>query len=284
MSSIGNDDSDDPSSQHQVHARANIEDLLADPAPVDWNVVNGLLQQVSIAAAFSKPRCSTEEDPMGRLLLSCLLSRNPPATSLEAALQVFPDSLSHNPAVFFTACRDATPEAVAHMMRHILSNYDDNQDECPYAWIISNHISMEGTKAILEVFPRGVLQKSSFLSSYSLLDYFLMSEDMIGQRTFDFLLWSKFKLVLVAAECCENESEYGSQNCGISPVQTILKRILSRPGMCGLFDGWNALASTFNNQSDPCAHYLPRLFGQFETGSTYPLVVAPASLDRPVGI
>jgi hypothetical protein len=234
MSSIGYEDRDDPSYRHQVESKAKIEDLLSDPAPLDWNVVNGLLQRLTIATS-SKSRFSAKDDPMGRLLLGRLLSRNPHAASVEAALRVFPDSLSHNPAAFFIACRDASPEVVAQMMRHTLtvSNDDNQRDECPYPWIFSSHVSVDGAKALLEVFPQGVLQKSSFLSSYSPLDYFLMSADMIEQRAFDVVLWNKFKLLLVAAECCENDGS-SSKNCGISPVHMILKRILSRPGMYAL--------------------------------------------------
>lgn len=231
---IGHEDRDDPSSRHQVETKAKIESLLSGLAPVDWNVVNGLLQNLQFASSSSSnSRCSIEYDPMGRLLLGRLLSRNPPVASLEAALAVFPDSLSHNPAAFFTACRDATPKIAAHMMRHVLkasNSYDNVRDECPYPWIISNHISIEGAKAILEVYPQGALQKSSFLSSYCPLDFFLMSEDMMEQRNFGMTLWHKFKLMLVAAECCDADG-CDDRDCGLSPVQMILKRVLSRPDL-----------------------------------------------------
>lgn len=232
MNLIGYEDQDDPYCRHQVQTKAKIEDLLSDSGPLDWNVVNGLLQRLTTITS-SKSRFSAEDDPMGRLLLGRLLSRNPPASSVEAALRVFPDSLSHSPAAFFMACRDASPEVVAQMMRHTLaaSSYEEDnnkRDECPYPWIFSSHVSIDGAKALLEVFPQGVLQKSSCLSSYSPLDYFLMSPDMIEQREFDVVIWNKFKLMLVAAECYENHG-FSSQNFGISPVHMILKRILSRP-------------------------------------------------------
>jgi hypothetical protein len=154
---------------------------------------------------------------------------------LDAVLGVFPDALTKNPAAFFTACRDATPQLVARMMRYTTNHHDLNstsqQPECPYPWIVSHHVTIECTKAMLEVYPQGVLQPSSLLKSYNLLDYFLMSPDMIEQRTFDLELWNKFKLILVAAESC-NKDESCAAKCQISPVQTILKRVLS----CSVLD------------------------------------------------
>jgi len=101
--------------------------------------------------------------------------------------------------------------------------------KCPYPWILSNHISADGAKAMLKVYPQGVLQPSSCLSSLCPLDFFLMSPEMIKQRDFDKNIWTKFKLMLVAAECVADDRRCKEHN-GLSPVRVILQRILSRPG------------------------------------------------------
>jgi hypothetical protein len=247
MNPIGHEDLEDPSSSQQLEIKATIDALLSDQEQnqINWDVVTGLLQKLSTT---TKSRYgSTEYDPMGRLLLGRLLSRNPPAVSLEVALRVFPDALNHNPAAFFTACSDASPEIVSQMMCHTLTVQASNKDydECPYPWIMSHHITMEGAKALLEVYPEGVLKSSSFLSSYSPLDFFLMSTEMIEHRNFDMTLWNKFKLMLIAAECSINGNCSG-QNSSISPVHTILKRIFSRPGMYRFLE-WNAVVPFSSN-------------------------------------
>jgi hypothetical protein len=131
-----------------------------------------------------------------------------------------------NPVAFYTACRFSTPQIMAQMMKHSLAGATE---ECPYPWILSSHISAEGAKALLQAYPQGVLQASSCLSSFCPLDFFLMSPEMIKQRDFDLSCWTKFKLMLVAAECCYADDM--NQDSGLSPVQVILKRILSRPGV-----------------------------------------------------
>lgn len=224
--------------------RAKIDAQLSVSSPVEWEVVNCLLQSLSGYPIHSPETrfSSTHDDPMGRLLLARILSRNPPPVVLEAALSIFPDALRHNPAAFFTACRNATPDIIAHMIRHCTRHFDDNQDECPYPWIVSEFISVEGAKALLQAFPKGVLKSSSLLSSFNLVDFFLISPDMVEQRTFNADLWNKFKLMLVAAEysekkgcrCgCHERRERKSGGCAcreISPVQVILDRINSYPG------------------------------------------------------
>jgi hypothetical protein len=237
---IGNEDPAYPSPSQQVKSR--LEGVLKHPAftPLDWTVVNGLLQELSAAVASSSADDFTftstkEDDPLGRSLVSTLLARNPPAGILNIALETFPESLRCNPVAFFTACRFATPQTVTQMMNHCLRTgiivTDDNKnDECPYPWILSNHISADGAKAILQAYPQGVLQPSSALSSLCPLDFFLMAPEMTQQRKFDMNMWTKFKLILVAAEHCDNRQEQ-DENRSLSPVHVILKRILSRSGM-----------------------------------------------------
>lgn len=233
--STGYENEDDPSYCHKrVEIKSNIEDMLLDhESSIDWDSINSLFQQLTTLPSSPTPRySSTEDDPMGRLLLGSLLSRNPPARILQAALEVFPESLYRNPAAYFTACCYGTPELVAQMLQHTLNvrhnknkNNSDEDNECPFPWILSSHVSVDGAKALLEVYPQGVLQKSPYLSSHSPLDYFLTSTEMIEKRKIDVTMWNKFKLMLVAAEYSENSSSLPS--CGLSPAHTLLKRILS---------------------------------------------------------
>jgi hypothetical protein len=204
----------------------------------NWDVINGLLKKLPVATrSCNTTRCSVEqEDPMGRLLLGSLLSKNPPLTSVMYALQAFPDALHHNPAAFFTACRDASPQTLGLMMRHYCTTHttssNSNSSECPYPWILSRHVSLEGAQALLDANPQGVLNPCPSLSGFSLVDYFLLSSDMMEQRNvFDILLWNKFKLILLAASFCDNQTSRSSRSASpepqLSPVHVILKRILS---------------------------------------------------------
>lgn len=238
---------------------------------VNWNVVYDLLHRLSLVAPLgpplsvdnissplngditSFPFCE-ENDPLGRLLLVRLLSRDPPVDIVQAALAVFPEAACRNPAAFFTACRDASNPTVVvgQMMTHLaMISSCSQKKECPYPWILSKFISVEGAHAILQAFPQGVLYVPPKLSeklgkveiepenrteaamdtvtsnAYNLLDYILMSPAITEQRDFDETLWNKFKLILVAAECGARNVDGSS---GISPVRTIVNRILGRPG------------------------------------------------------
>ena len=200
-----------------VVIKANVTELLGSPtsSPCDWNDVTALLGRVPSHGNVD------EEDPNGRLLLSTLIRKNPPVAVLEAALRAFPEALNQNPAAFFTACRDASSEVLVTMIRHCVKTRKST--ECPYPWLISCHVSMEGAKSLIEAYPQGVLEESRFLSGHNLLDYFLMSDDMVEQRRFDVTLWNKFKLVLLAAE-------YARGGSSLLPVHTIIRRVVSQPG------------------------------------------------------
>jgi len=191
---------------------------------IDWEAVNLFLQALPIADNSS--RCSLQDDPMGRLFLGTLLSRNPPLASVQYALRVFPDAASGNPAAFFTACRHASLCALKLLLRHNVVRSrttcnNDNKEECPYPWILSEHIPLEGAKALIELYPQGVLMPSTYLKGFCPLDYFLLSQDMIDQRDFDVTLWNKFKMMLFASDCC-------CPQVVISPVHAILDRIFSK--------------------------------------------------------
>ena len=218
-------EANDDHSQKQV-IRLRIEVALSSNV-VDWKVVDNLFLLLSVSSAEDL-RSSLEDDPMGRLILGTVLSLNPPVTSLQAALRAFPDSLNHNPAAFAIACQHSSSEIISEMTLHTVTRTNCNKNtECPYPWILSDLITVEGAQAMLEVFPHGVLQKSSFLSDCCPLDYFLKSSNLME---IDNVMWSKFKLLLVAAEC--SESHPSEDECyHISPVHVILKRIFSYPGM-----------------------------------------------------
>ena len=250
---IGNDEahrtSSSSSPSYQVKSKL-VEGVLRNPV-VDWTVVNGLLQQLAYIVASSSATndftfiSTTEQDPLGRSFVSSLLARNPPPAILNVVLQVYPESLRCNPVAFFTACRFAAPQTVTQMMNHclrtgVINSKNNEEQECPYPWILSSHISADGAKSILQAYPQGVLQRSSSLSDgLCPLDFILMSPEMVQQRKFDMTMWTKFKLILVAAERCVANSSGGCdgtqkrEDAGLSPVHVILKRIMSRPGMYG---------------------------------------------------
>jgi hypothetical protein len=216
--------------EEQQVCKTAIQVLLSQEGnTTNWEVINGLLQRLTVALTVATchktTKCSAENDPTGRLLFGSLLSKNPPSTSVTYALQAFPDALHHNPAAFFTACRDASPATLGFLMRHS-TQAGKNDKECPYPWIISGHVSLEGAQAILDAHPEGVLKPCQSLSGFSLVDYFLMSSDIIEHRNFDILLWNKFKMVLLSAAFCYNQKRSDQ----LSPVHVILKRILSSRG------------------------------------------------------
>jgi hypothetical protein len=205
---------------------------------VNWTTVHGLLLQFCVSSlAVNQQEISNslyeslEEDPLGRIFLTRLLARDPPMQCLDAALRAFPLAVTpSNPVAFFTACSDASPETITLMMQHVISISKETM-ECPYPWILSPYISIEAAHAMLQGYPQGVWQTSNscFLScesrSYTLLDYILFSPAMTAQRDFDEALWQKFKLILVTAD--------SAVGCEISPVHTVLDRILACPGKTG---------------------------------------------------
>lgn len=211
---------------HQI--RAQLEGILSDETPVDWSVINNLLSwlKTSNASSCDTSYVSFQDDPTGRLVVGNILARGPPATIMDTAIAIFPHSLYQNPAAFLVASQSSSPEVLQRMFRQI----SGREDSCPYPWIISEHISVEIAKTMLETFPEGVLKPSAFLSSFNLLDYFLISPEIIKRRTFDVKLWNKFKLVLVAVGSLQKK---GCSCCGceIAPVHLILNRVLSRSGM-----------------------------------------------------
>lgn len=216
----------------QAETKTRIENLLSASCPIDWNLVHSLLKQLKISTA-DESRCSLEDDPMGRLLLGTLLAQKAPLQVLQAVLHAFPDCVMHNPAAFFTACHfGASSEMLAEMMRYALrcQRLTDVENDCPYPWIVSDLLTVEGVQALLEVFPQGVLQKSKFLSGYSPLDYFLRSPALSEKQCFDAKLWSKFKLVLVATECCTSPASQ-TPRVSLSPAHVLLTRLMSFPGM-----------------------------------------------------
>jgi len=210
------------SSNQQI--RTKLVNILTDTAPVDWDVVNGLLPYLKIESdSCEQSYASPLDDPMGRLLITRILSRDPPAAILDAVITIFPKALLQNPASFLAAFQCSTLDVLRRMFLHV----SGRDDQCPYPWIISDCISVEDAKNILQMFPEGVMKPSSFLSSCNLLDYFLVSPDMVKCRTFDIKLWKKLKLVLVAfGSLLKNECS--CCGCEIAPVHVILNRVLSR--------------------------------------------------------
>lgn len=259
----GDDDSRSLSSCTSNNDRilAQIDGILtrSPSVPVNWNAVDGLLKELATDRESSPSSAvnkygSAQNDPMGRLLMSGILSRNPPVNIVDATIHIFPDSLDQNPAAFLAASQKAGPEVLSRMARHI-SGRREQCNQCPYPWLLSNSTSVEQGKTILEAYPEGVLQPSPFLSSLDLVDHLLM---VVESRTFDSALWTKFKLVLVAAGCSDKDV-CSAHNCGIAPVQVILKRMLSRE--LGMYTVWMFLkCSWMILLREPIGSYLSALF------------------------
>jgi len=233
------DGGDCQSSPSPDEIRLQLDVFLANSSEcVDWNVVNGLLQCLPIDHASRAPKyASTQDDPMGRLLMAGILSRNPPLAIVDTAIHIFPCSLNKNPSAFLIAYQHASTEVFTRMIRSI-----SKEDQCPFPWILSEQVSVEIAKIALEAFPEGVWKPSPFLSNHNLLDYLLVSPEVVNCRTFDSTMWAKVKLVLVAAGAFDKEL-CPPCGCKIAPVQVILKRVLSRAGMYA--ECWTCVLRTF---------------------------------------
>eukprot|EP00934_Nitzschia_sp_Nitz4_P002910 Nitzschia sp. Nitz4//scaffold89_size161592//129569//130823//NITZ4_002395-RA/size161592-snap-gene-0.140-mRNA-1//1//CDS//3329559667//2900//frame0 len=215
-----------------TQVREQIDAILECPSTVNWDLVQSYVHQLATTSlpCMYRAFASQHHDPAGRLLISRLLSRNPPPAILEAVLSVFPEALVCNPAAFFTASRDATTELVTILTKHATRN-PRNQDSCPYPWLLSDFITVEAAQAMLQAFPEGVHMPSPNLDSFNLLDYILLSPTMVQQRTLSLDMWRKFKLVLVAAGCCTTTNERSCNTCSeIAPVQVLLQRVMNYQG------------------------------------------------------
>lgn len=209
----------------QIYCRLDAILTNDDEGPVDWDDIRSLLQCLVVSDTSSEEIYSSpQDDPTGRLLMTNILSRYPPLAIVDTTISIFPHSLHQNPAAFLAASKLSSTDILELMFRKI-----SLQDEsCPYPWILSEQVTVDTCKTFLELYPEGVMKSSSFLSSFNLLDYFLIAPEVVDRRKFDIILWSKFKLVLVAAGCMINK---GCTCCGgeIAPVHLILNRVLSRP-------------------------------------------------------
>jgi hypothetical protein len=173
-------------------------------------------------ASRAEQYASLDEDPMGRLLLTRILSKGPPPALVVTALRIFPGSLDQNPACFLAAAQNSCNDILKLLGRHV----SGREHQCPYPWILSDNISTEIVQRVLEAYPEGAGLPSPFLSHECPLDCLLFSRDFTERRTFDESLWNKFKLLLVAAGCLESPSDDT-----IVPVHLVLKRALSRKGI-----------------------------------------------------
>mmetsp|Transcript_41751 Transcript_41751/g.100190 ORF Transcript_41751/g.100190 Transcript_41751/m.100190 type:complete len:598 (+) Transcript_41751:228-2021(+) len=178
-------------------------------------------------------------DPDGRQLVCKLLSCDPPLYTVQLFLSVpiFQRSLHQNPAAFFTVSRfclepNHVQAMTKYMMGHIVATHSScpKSNICPYPWLLSSHISVQVTRAILETVPNGVWLRMSSTTPYGLLDHFLWSDQMVARREWDFDLWMKFKLVLVAAECryIDDSNPGCNTKNTFSPIRIILERILAK--------------------------------------------------------
>ncbi|KAL3942320.1 MAG: hypothetical protein SGBAC_003454 [Bacillariaceae sp.] len=117
------------------------------------------------------------------------------------------------------------------MMKHALSCRDPSDSECPFPWILSDLVTVSAAQAILEIYPQGVIQPSPMLSgNATLLDYLVRSSDLRKHQSVNSDLWTKFKLILVSAECSQKANCTACKKNGtLSPAHVLLKRVLSYP-------------------------------------------------------
>jgi len=224
------DDGTHPLEQHEKNdIKRRIEHKLSR-LPIDWDSLNPLLTSLEPSTA---QWTSKEDDPMGRLLLGRVLSSQAPLNVVETVLTVFPDCLMYNPAAFFMACRHykTNQSVLVAMVKHSLSSRDPSDSECPFPWILSDLVTVSAAQAMLEIYPQGVLEPSPMLSGKTLIDYLVRSSEL-QKHEVNSNLWTKFKLILVSAECSQKANCTACKNFGIlSPAHVLLKRILSYPGM-----------------------------------------------------
>jgi len=223
-----NIDNGTPLDQHaKKDIKRRIEHQLSC-SPIDWESLNPLVQSLKAYTA-QQSWTSKEDDPMGRLLLGSVLTNQAPLDVVESVLTVFPDCLVYNSAAFFMACRHYTSNhnILVTMMKHVLSCRDPSDKECPFSWILSDLVSASAAQAILEIFPQGVLETSSLHAGRTLLDHLVRSSDL---QNINATLWTKFKLILVSAECSQKSNCTAcKKNGSMSPAHVLLKRVLSYP-------------------------------------------------------
>ena len=204
--------------------RAQLDNLLSTNA-VDWDAVQQLLLRLQATivrgATLAEQYASLDVDPMGRLLMTRIISKGAPADLVAAVLGMFPYALDQNPACFLAAAQTSS----LCLLKRLAAHVSGREQQCPFPWILSESISVDTARNVLEAYPEGVLLPSPYLSYENPLDYILFSKNFTDRRTFDEPLWNKFKMMLVAAGCLENRSD------SILPVHTMLKRALSREGM-----------------------------------------------------
>jgi hypothetical protein len=204
--------------------RVQLDELLSTNA-VDWEKVEQLLQHLQATivrgATPAEQYASLGDDPMGRLLLTRIISMGAPVSLVGAVLGMFPHALDQNPACFLAAAQTSS----LCLLKRLACHVSGREQQCPFPWILSESISVDTARNILEAYPEGVLLPSPYLSYENPLDYLLFSKSITDRRTFDESLWNKFKMILVAAGCVESRSN------SILPVHTLLKRALSRDGM-----------------------------------------------------
>ena len=87
MSSFQDEEQDDPPLTYRGLVKARIVDLLSSPDKTTitvtletWTAINHLLNQLPVSTLAE--RCSLEDDPMGRLLIGSILSKNPPVATV----------------------------------------------------------------------------------------------------------------------------------------------------------------------------------------------------------
>jgi hypothetical protein len=193
--------------------------LLSSPT-INWDHAKAIIESHEI------DRSVPVDDRNGRSVLIQLISRRPPVTVVEAFVSTYPDSTSQNVSAFFAACKTGSSDTVRFLTRQVLSTHGGS-DVCPYPWITSSHVTLEGAKILLEEYPRGVLQVCSGTGRCPLDHMILSSHDqpehaMYPRSTSE---WdAKLMLLLEATELATT----GDPAHNSTPIHTLLKAVLSK--------------------------------------------------------
>lgn len=205
---------------------AEIRDFLSGPN-VDWNRVEFEISRLPVATEVNT-RKSTEDDPMGRCLISTILSANDPpanhARVIEGCLRSFPDCLVMNVSAFFAACQLKDLSIIQRLIRFSLKRETRGTPTCPYMWILMSPVSPKAAEAIIQAYPQGVLQECQG-STYCLLDRILFAAAEYRYHGFDNNWWEKIVLLLKAMQ----HESLDDDKHQFHPIHYLLHRVLTRP-------------------------------------------------------
>jgi hypothetical protein len=161
-------------------------------------------------------------DSMGRSLIIEVLKKDPPKDVLEAIVHVYPKCLTLNISAFFIACKHASHDALRFLIKHVVYQ---QQDSCPYPWVVFDSVTERGARILFEELPQGVLQKATDGARTDCpLDTMLFSPIFTESKSPDNQWWQKLKLMLMVAE---HGTLINPNGCIYHPVHVLLHRLIT---------------------------------------------------------